>query len=253
LDSHRNHTVVTHCDLSSLGAQVRGCGSISVRLRQAAGANSPTGSLAAGGRVARLSPQLHYDEFEQLCVPCCFFRVFFSCHVSFTLLLCTCLYLQDCSRTAPSLAVRQAIHCTTSGQLKIATRDFSKTAGRTPIFEARIVIYDQIWVHNSVFKTFSTETLSTAARSYFLPLSRAAGRDGAARRDHPSQGHGSSPAALHQMPRCTADECTSIVPGQFSFGPDFDAELPAVPAPQSVVLHPHQLHISTSRELLAYP
>ena len=43
------------------------------------------------------------------------------------------------------------------GQLKIATRDFSKTAGRTPIFEARIVIYDQIWVYNSVFKTFSTE------------------------------------------------------------------------------------------------
>ncbi len=88
---------------------------------------------------------------------------------------------------------------------------------------------------------------------YFLPLSRAAGRDGATRRDHPSQGHGSSPAALHQMPRCTADECTSIVPGQFSFGPDFDAELPAVPAPQRVMLHPHQLHISTSRELLAYP
>jgi hypothetical protein len=130
---------------------------------------------------------------------------------------------------------------------------FLENGWRTPILEARIVIYDQIWVYNSVFKTFSTETLSTAARSYFLPLSRAAGRDGAARRDHPSQGHGSSPAALHQMPRCTADECTSIVPGQFSFGPDFDAELPAVPAPQSVVLHPHQLHISTSRELLAYP
>ena len=74
------------------------------------------------------------------------------------------------------------------------------------------MIYDQIWVYNSVFKTFSTETLSTAARSYFLPLSRAAGRDGAARRDHPSQGHGSSPAALHQMPRCTADNRASIVP-----------------------------------------
>ena len=88
---------------------------------------------------------------------------------------------------------------------------------------------------------------------YFLPLSRAAGRDGATRRDHPSQGHGSSPAALNQMPRCTAYECASIVPGQFSFGPDFDAELPAVPAPQRVMLHPHQLHISTSRELLAYP
>ena len=75
----------------------------------------------------------------------------------------------------------------------------------------------------------------------------------ARRGDLPSQGHGSSPAALNQMPRCTADECTSIVPGQFSFGPDFDAELPAVPAPHRVMLHPHQLHISTSRELLAYP
>ena len=45
----------------------------------------------------------------------------------------------------------------------------------------------------------------------------------------------------------------STVPGQFSISPDFDAELPAVPAPQRVMLHPHQLHISTSRELLAYP
>ena len=115
------------------------------------------------------------------------------------------------------------------------------------------MIYDQIWVWNSVSKTLSTETLSTRDVPYFLPLSRAAGRDGATRRDHPSQGHGSSPAALHQMPRCTADECASIAPGQFSFGPDFDAELPAVPAPQRVTLHPQQLHISTSRELLAYP
>jgi len=87
---------------------------------------------------------------------------------------------------------------------------------------------------------------------YFLPLWRAAGRDGATRRDHPSQGHGSSPAALNQMPRCMADSRDSIVPGQFSFSPDFDAELPAVPAPQRVTLHPQQLHISTSRELLAY-
>ena len=88
---------------------------------------------------------------------------------------------------------------------------------------------------------------------YFLPLWRAAGRDGATRRAHPSQGHGSSPAALNQMPRCVADSRDSIVPGQFSFSPDFDAELPAVLAPQRVTLHPHQLHISTSRELLAYP
>jgi Na+/H+ antiporter NhaA len=33
--------------------------------------------------------------------------------------------------------------CTTSVQWKIANRDFSKTAGLTPIFEVRIVIYDQ--------------------------------------------------------------------------------------------------------------
>ena len=42
---------------------------------------------------------------------------------------------------------------TTSVQLKMSSRDLSKTAGRTPIFEARIVIYDQIWVYNSVSKT----------------------------------------------------------------------------------------------------
>ena len=88
---------------------------------------------------------------------------------------------------------------------------------------------------------------------YFLPLWRAAGRDGAARRDHPSQGHSSSPAALNQMPRCVADSRDSIVPRQFSFSPDFDAELPAVLAPQSASYHPKQLHISTSLELLAYP
>ena len=39
-----------------------------------------------------------------------------------------------------------AIFPTTSVQLKIATRDFSKTAGLTPIFEAIIVFYDQNWV-----------------------------------------------------------------------------------------------------------
>ena len=88
---------------------------------------------------------------------------------------------------------------------------------------------------------------------YFFPLWRAAGRDGATRWDHPSQGHGSSPAALNQMPHGMAHSRASIVPGQFSFPPDFDAELPAVPAPQRVTLHPQQLHISTSRELLAYP
>ena len=85
----------------------------------------------------------------------------------------------------------------------------------------------------------------------FLPLSRAGGSDGATRRHHPSQGHGSSPSALHQKPRCMTDSRDSIVPGQFSSLPDFDAELPAVPAPQCVMLHPHQLHILTRRELLA--
>ena len=62
-----------------------------------------------------------------------------------------------------------------------------------------------------------------------------------------------APAALNQMPRCMADSRDSTVPGQFSISPDFDAELPAVPAPQRASYHPHQLHISTSRELLAYP
>ena len=57
-------------------------------------------------------------------------------------------------------------------------------------------------------------------------------RDGATPRDHPSQGHGSSPAAFHQMPRCTADE--PIVPGHLSspFRQNFDAELLAVLAPE---------------------
>ena len=87
----------------------------------------------------------------------------------------------------------------------------------------------------------------------FLPLSRAAGSDGATRQDHPSQGHGSSPAACHQMQRCMLDSRDSIVPGQFSFSPGFDAELPAVPAPERAMLLPHQLHISTSRKLLECP
>ena len=34
------------------------------------------------------------------------------------------------------------------------------------------------------------------------------------------------------MQRCMPDSRDSIVPGQFSFSPGFDAELPAVPAPQ---------------------
>ena len=94
-----------------------------------------------------------------------------------------------------------------------------------------------------LYKTFSTETLSKRHVPSFSP-SRAL----LASRQRP----GSSPAALNQMPRCTADECLNSARA-FSFGPDFVAELPAVPAPQRVMLHPHQSLISTSRELLAYP
>ena len=87
----------------------------------------------------------------------------------------------------------------------------------------------------------------------FSPSSRAAGSDGATRRHHPSQGHGSSPEAFYQIQGCMADSRDSIVPGQFSSLPDFDAELPAVPAPERAMLLPHQLHISTSRKLLECP
>ena len=83
----------------------------------------------------------------------------------------------------------------------------------------------------------------------FSPLAR----DGATRRHQPSQGHGSSPEDFHQIPGCMADRRDSIMPWQFSSLPYFDAEQPAVPAPQRAMLHPHQVHISTSRELLAYP
>ena len=67
---------------------------------------------------------------------------------------------------------------------------------------------------------------------YFLPCPIGQPRDGATPRDHPSQSHGSSPAAFHQMPRCTADEPT--VPGHLSspFRQNFDAELLAVLAPE---------------------
>ena len=51
------------------------------------------------------------------------------------------------------LVLYYTVLSTTSGQLKISNRDFSKTAGLAPIFEARIVFYDQIWVYNSVSKT----------------------------------------------------------------------------------------------------
>ena len=100
---------------------------------------------------------------------------------------------------------------------------------------------------HSFWSTASRYLLSSPSRALLGPRWRDAGRD------HPSQGHGSSPAALNQIPRCMSDSRDSTVPGQFSISPDFDAELPAVAAPQRVTLHPQQLHISTSRELLAYP
>jgi hypothetical protein len=65
--------------------------------------------------------------------------------------------------------------------------------------------------------------LHGAPRSLLPPLSRALGRDGATRRDHPSQGHGSSPAALNQMPRCTTDKRASVGP---EFEPWLDTSTP---------------------------
>ena len=100
---------------------------------------------------------------------------------------------------------------------------------------------------------FASQRQATAELYLLPPPSRAGGCDGATRRQHASQGHGSSRKDFHQMPRCMAGSRGSKVPEHFSFSPDFDAELPAVPAPQRVTLHPQQLHISTSRELLAYP
>ena len=116
---------------------------------------------------------------------------------------------------------------------------------------SRWVDTPQGWARHSC-KKFDLNRRNASVRVIFFPRALLA-RDGAPPRDHPSQGHGSSPAALHQKQCCVADCCASIVPEQFSFSPRFDAELPAVPAPQRVMLHPHQLHISTSRELLACP
>ena len=143
--------------------------------------------------------------------------------------------------------------------MKVCDSQFLKNGSEnTYFFEVRIVIYDKKNTSRMSFSRFGTDMCRDVYTPHahvpcFLPLSRAAGRDGATLRHHPSQGHGSSPAALHQKPRCIADSRDSIVPVQFSSLPDVDAEPPAVPAPQRVMLHPHQLHISTSRELLAYP
>ena len=61
------------------------------------------------------------------------------------------------------------------------------------------------------------------------------------------------PRRFFQMTRCMADSSDRIVPVHFSFSTGFDGELPAVPAPQRAMLHPHRLHISTNRKLLACP
>ena len=95
--------------------------------------------------------------------------------------------------------------------------------------------------------TFLTPPLSDRCRS----ASRGA-------RDPPSQGHGWSPAALHQMPRCTADSRASIVPGQFSFSPEVDAELPVVPgastcdAAPATVAHIDQLRAASASMVAFY-
>ena len=81
----------------------------------------------------------------------------------------------------------------------------------------------QNWVYNEVIKPFIAELRCHFSNSPFQ--SAAPARDAGP----PSQGHGWSPAALHQMPRCTADNHASIVPGQLSFSPEVDAELPVVP------------------------
>ena len=70
------------------------------------------------------------------------------------------------------------------------------------------MIGPQLRAINRKYRTILALTL------YLLPLGPTSG--------HPSQGHGSPPAALNQMPRCTTDHRASIV---FSFSPDFDAEL----------------------------
>ena len=110
--------------------------------------------------------------------------------------------------------------------------------------------------YGTAHRKVSTSLFATASHRRTILASsplRAGGCDGATRRQHPSQGHGSSRKDFHQMPRCMAGSRDSKVPEHFSFSPDFDAELPAVPAHQRAMLHPHQLPISTSRKLLACP
>ena len=67
-----------------------------------------------------------------------------------------------------------------------------------------------------------------------------------------------APAALHQMPRCTANSRASIVPGQFFFSPEVDAELPVVPgastcdAAPATVAHIDQLRAASPSMVVFY-
>ena len=67
-----------------------------------------------------------------------------------------------------------------------------------------------------------------------------------------------APAALHQMPRCTANSRASIVPGQFFFSPEVDAELPVVPgastcdAAPATVAHIDQLRAASASMVAFY-
>jgi hypothetical protein len=172
-----------------------------------------------------------------------------------------CTYLRMCAVRSVGCMIRVAaagfglltyLLTTSAGALKdYQSQFFSKTACLTPIFEVIIVIYDQKHVWNEFLKTFNAHHRHRSLLS--PPLARLLAAMARRRRHRPSQGHGSSPAALHQKPWCMTDSRDSIMPVQFSSLPDFDAEPPAVPAPQRVMLHPHRLHISTNRELLAYP
>ena len=67
--------------------------------------------------------------------------------------------------------------------VKIINRNFSKTAGRTPIFEVRIVIYDQRHVQYQVRKTFNASTFEETFLAFSpsrallaaMPMARRAG------------------------------------------------------------------------------
>ena len=71
------------------------------------------------------------------------------------------------NKTQNSKVIRSVL---ASVQLKIATRDFSKTAGLTPIFEVRIVIYDKKHVSNEFINIFKADYKPARHVPCFLPL-----------------------------------------------------------------------------------